>query len=131
MSRTMLQIFTTLLALVPIATGIAGMVIGPAELRTFSPIATTDPHHVLDSNYRYFSGLWLTLGLFLLATVRNIETQGPMFRFIWIAIFIGGVGRALSILQVGMPLTPFVGFTLLELIGAPVFIYWQSRVSKI
>jgi Domain of unknown function (DUF4345) len=130
MSRTLLQILTALLALVPIATGIAGILLGPAELRTFSPISTNDPQHVLDSNYRYFSGLWLALGLCLLYTVRSIEYNGLMFRLVWGAIFIGGIGRAISMIQLGMPPPPFIGFTALELIGAPIFIAWQASIAK-
>jgi hypothetical protein len=130
MSRTLLQILTALLALVPIATGIAGLLLGPAELRTFSPISTNDPHHVLDSNYRYFSGLWLALGLCLLYTVRSIEYHGLIFRLVWGAIFIGGMGRVISMIQLGMPPPPFIGFTALELIGAPIFIAWQASIAK-
>lgn len=130
MSRTLLQILTVLLALVPILTGAAGMLLGPAELKTFSPISTVDPSHVLDSNYRYFSGLWLALGICLLFTVRSIELNGLLFKVVWGAIFIGGLGRALSMFQLGLPLPPFIGFTALELIGAPLFIYWQSTVAK-
>ena len=130
MSRTILQTLTLLLALIPIATGLAGMVLGPAELRTFSPISTVDPQFVLDSNYRYFSGLWLALGLCLLFTVRSIEYQTMLFRVVWGAIFVGGVGRALSMGLVGMPPPPFIGFTALELLGAPLFVYWQSTIAR-
>jgi hypothetical protein len=130
MSRTTLQIITLLLALVPIGTGIAGLLLGPAELKNFSAISTHDPQHVLDSNYRYFSGLWLALGLILLYTVRSIEDNGLLFRLVWGAIFVGGIGRALSMIQVGVPPTPFVGFTALELLGAPLFVYWQSSIAK-
>jgi Domain of unknown function (DUF4345) len=45
-------------------------------------------------------------------------------------IFCGGVGRLISLLLVGMPLAPFVGFIVLEIVGAPLFIMWQARVAK-
>jgi Domain of unknown function (DUF4345) len=130
LSHFLLQFLTVLLALVPIATGMAGLLLGPAELRTFSLISTTDPQFVLDSNYRYFSGLWLALGLCLLYSVRSIEYNGLIFRLVWGAIFIGGIGRAISMIQVGIPPLPFIGFTALELVGAPLFIYWQSCIAK-
>jgi hypothetical protein len=85
---------------------------------------------VLDSNYRYFSGIWLAVGLCLLYTVRSIEHETTLFRLAWGAVFIGGIGRALSMGLVGMPPAPFVGFTLLELVGAPAFIYWQSTIAR-
>jgi hypothetical protein len=42
----------------------------------------------------------------------------------------GGVGRLLSWIDVAAPPKPFVGFTILELVGAPLFIYWQSGVAQ-
>jgi hypothetical protein len=48
---------------------------------------------------------------------------------LWGAVFLGGVGRALSMAFVGLPPAPFIGFTVLELIGAPAFIAWQRRVA--
>jgi hypothetical protein len=85
---------------------------------------------VLDSNLRFFGGVWLGLGVAILWLVPRIETETALFRVIWGAIFLGGIGRLLSILLVGAPPIPFIGFTALELIGAPLFIYWQHRVAE-
>jgi hypothetical protein len=49
---------------------------------------------------------------------------------IWGAIFVGGIGRVLSIGLTGTPPAPFLFFTLLEMLGAPLFIYWQHRVAQ-
>ena len=38
--------------------------------------------------------------------------------------FFGGVWLG------GAPPKPFIGITLLELVGAPLFIYWQYRVAS-
>jgi uncharacterized protein YjeT (DUF2065 family) len=126
MSRRLLQIMTGLLALVPILTGIITM------LGVRDPLyASTDIPElpVLDGNLRFFGGLWLGLGLALLWLVPRIERETALFRAIWGAIFLGGIGRALSILLIDLPPMAFVGFTILELVGAPLFIYWQSRVA--
>lgn len=40
------------------------------------------------------------------------------------------LGRVISWLQIGQPPKPYVGFILLELVGAPLFIYWQYRVAS-
>ena len=45
-------------------------------------------------------------------------------------IFIGGVGRIVSMLFVGLPPAPFIGFTILEIVGAPIFVMWQRRITK-
>ena len=86
---------------------------------------------LLDSNLRFFGGVWLGLGVAILWLVPSIEKQGVLFRAIWGAIFLGGIGRLLSIVFLGLPPIPFIGFTALEIIGAPLFIYWQYRVAQI
>lgn len=60
----------------------------------------------------------------------TIEQQGTLFRALWVAIFLGSVGRLLSWLFIGAPPLPYVGFLLLEILGAPLFIYWQWRVAQ-
>ena len=127
MSRRLLQIITGLLALVPILTGMLTM------MGTRDPLyASTDIPElpVLDGNLRFFGGLWLGLGIALLWLVPRIERETALFRAIWGAIFLGGIGRALSMLLVDAPPIPFIAFTALELVGAPLFIYWQHRVAR-
>jgi hypothetical protein len=127
MSRRILQIATAILALVPVATGVIGM------------FGLSDPIYaamglprdaLLDSNMRFFAGFWLGMGLAMMWLVPRIETQTVLFRAIWIAIFIGGIGRLLSIFLVGAPPLPFTGFTALEILGAPIFIAWQARIAQ-
>jgi hypothetical protein len=127
MSKRSLQIVTAILALVPLATGAIGM------LGLSDPIYATmglPRNALLDSNLRFFAGFWLGLGLAMMWLIPRIETQTVLFRAIWIAIFIGGIGRLLSIFLIGPPPLPFIGFTILEIVGAPLFIAWQTRVTK-
>ena len=53
-----------------------------------------------------------------------------LFRVVWGMIFLGGVGRLLSTVFSGMPPSPFIGFTALEIVGAPFFVAWQSRLAR-
>jgi hypothetical protein len=46
-------------------------------------------------------------------------------------IFIGGIGRLLSMIMLGWPSVAFVAFTAIEIVGAPMFIWWQSRVARV
>jgi hypothetical protein len=66
--------------------------------------------------------VWLGLGLALLYTVPNIEQHGILFRWLWVAVFLGGIGRLVSWLAVGVPPVAYIGFLLLEIVGAPAFI---------
>ena len=126
MARRALQIVTAVLALVPIATGLIGMSgISDPLYRDFSLPANP----VLDSNLRFFAGVWVGLGLALYWLIPKIQQQTVLFRAIW-GIFIGAIGRLVSMLLVGLPPTPFIGFTILEIVGAPIFIWWQSRLAK-
>ncbi|MEY9495495.1 uncharacterized protein YjeT (DUF2065 family) [Bradyrhizobium elkanii] len=127
MGRRALQIATALLALVPILTGIITMLGVSDPLYASSGVPALP---VLDSNLRFFGGVWLGLGLALVWLVPRIESEGVLFRVVWGGIFLGGIGRLLSMLMVGLPPLPFVGFTALEVIGAPLFVYWQHLVAK-
>ncbi|NLS74626.1 DUF4345 domain-containing protein [Bradyrhizobium brasilense] len=127
MGRRPLQIATALLALVPILTGIITM-LGVSDPLYASAGVPALP--VLDSNLRFFGGVWLGLGLALLWLVPRIESESVLFRVVWGGIFLGGIGRLLSMLMVGLPPLPFVGFTALEVVGAPLFVYWQHLVAK-
>jgi hypothetical protein len=127
MSKRLLQILTAILGAVPVLTGIIGL-FGLAD-----PIyadAGIPAIALLDSNLRFLSGAWLGLGLAVWWLVPRIETQTVLFRALWAMIFIGGIGRLLSMLFLGMPPLPFIAFTALEIVGAPLFVAWQARLAK-
>jgi hypothetical protein len=127
MSRRLLQILTAILGAVPVLTGIIGL-FGLAD-----PIyadAGIPANALLDSNLRFLSGAWLGLGLAVWWLVPRIEAQTVLFRALWAMIFIGGIGRLLSMLFLGMPPLPFIAFTALEIVGAPLFVAWQARLAK-
>lgn len=126
MSRRALQLCTGLLGVIPVATGLLTM------MGISDPIyadAGVPRHALLDSNLRFLGGLWLVLGLSLVVLIPRIERETLLFRTLWLMIFAGGIGRLLSMALVGLPPWPFVGFTLLEIAGAPLFILWQARVA--
>lgn len=127
MSRRALQVATAVLGAVPVITGVVGMM-GLSDPLYAGLNLPTDA--TLDSNMRFFGGVWLGLGLCVWWLVPRIATQTALFRAAWLMIALGGVGRLLSIALVGLPLTPFVAFTALEIVGAPLFIWWQHRVAQ-
>ncbi len=127
MSFRSLKIVTGLLSLVPLITGVITL------LGIHDPIYAGQglPHNaLLDSNLRFFGGVWLGLGLAVLWLVPRIETQTVLFRAVWGMIFLGGFGRLLSMGVVGAPPAPFIAFTLLEVLGAPLFVAWHARLLK-
>jgi hypothetical protein len=127
MSRRPLQIATAILACVPTLTGLLAMtgLDDPLYRALQLPRDAT-----LDSNLRFYGGVWLGLGVAAFWLLPRIERETVLFRFLWLMIFLGGIGRVLSLVLTGMPFPPFIGFTALEVVGAPLFIGWQARVAR-
>jgi Domain of unknown function (DUF4345) len=127
MSKRALQIAMIILGAIPVITGILTM-FGVDDPLYASAGLPRDA--LLDSNLRFFGGVWFGLGLAAWWLIPAIETRGTVFRILWGMIFLGGVGRALSMIFLGLPPAPFIGFTLLELVAAPLIVLWQYRVAN-
>jgi hypothetical protein len=127
MNKRGLQIATALLAAIPVLTGIISMFGLSDPLYASAGIPATV---LLDSNLRFFGGVWLGLGLSLYLLIPDVEKQTLLFRVLWGMIFLGGIGRLASMVFVALPPLPFVGFTVLEIVGAPFFIWWQARLPR-
>ena len=127
MSKLGLQVITGVLGVIPVVTGLFGM-FGLSDPIYAS--AGLPANVLLDSNLRFFGGVWLGLGLAMFWLVPKIEKQTILFRAIWGMIFLGGVGRLISMLLQAPPPIPFIGFTILEIAGAPIFVLWQACLAK-
>jgi len=122
-----LRNLTRLLALIPILTGIVTL-LGVQDPIYKAALSSAPP--VLDSNLRFFGGLWLALGLMLMWASSDLDQNASLFRFAWFGIFLGGIGRMISIVSVGLPPLPFVFFTILEIVGAPLFLMWHAKLLR-
>lgn len=127
MSRRHLQRAMALLATIPIGTGVVTMmgVSDPIYADLGLPASP-----LLDSNLRFFGGVWLVTGLAMLWLVPRIERETTLFRTLWLMVLAGGVGRLLSMAVLGLPPWPFVAFTVLEVVGAPLFMGWQAQLAR-
>lgn len=126
-NKRALQIVSALMGAVPVITGLVQMM-GIHDPLYASLNLPTDA--TLDSNMRFLAGVWLGLGLASWWLVPRITEQTVLFRILWLMIFLGGIGRLVSMASVGLPLAPFIAFTALEILGAPIFVYWQHRVVQ-
>ena len=71
----------------------------------------------------------MALGLAMWSLAQRIEREGRMFAVLSGAVFLGGVGRALSMAFLRLPPAPFIGFTVLALAGTPTVIASQRRLA--
>ena len=90
----------------------------------------------LDNVFRFFAGLWFGVGAMLIVFVRDLaKYRSAMIVLLWV-IFIGGIGRVLSIMSVGVPDHP-VGSIIIylgmfvELILCPIMAVWLARQKNI
>lgn len=119
MTRRLLQATTAVMALIPVATGVLTM------MGIYDPIYRTSvlpSDALLDGNLRFFGGVWLALGLAMGSLVPRIEREGRLFAVLWGAVFLGGVGRALSMAFLGLPPR--------HLSGSRCWSWWVRRPSS-
>ena len=84
---------------------------------------------MLDSNIRFYSGLWLGIGIVLFWLIPRINHEKTTLRIIALLFFLGGIGRFISILSCGLPSNSYLVFVLLEL-GFPLLTLWQNQILE-
>jgi hypothetical protein len=124
--RRFLQAAVAIGSLVPIGAGAAGMLLGPRLLGA-GAVGSGD----LDSHFRYLSGLLLGIGLGYLSTIPRIETHGGRFRLLTGVVVVGGVGRLLSLLAIGLQSPAMIAALGMELVVTPGLALWQLRVTRL
>ncbi len=121
------QTIMAILAIIPLATGLLTLMgLSNPEYKN----AGFPMHLVLDSNLRFYGGVWFGLGLVLLWMLPRLHTEGKLFFALSLMIFAGGVGRLIAMAFAGWPPTPFIAFTGLEIIGMPLLVLWQRSLAK-
>lgn len=124
--RRLLQGAIMVACVVPLSAGLAGAIEGPAMLRGTAAAASPD----LDSHMRYLSGLLLGIGLGFIACVPRIEARGTLFRALGLIVVVGGLARAISLIEVGPPGLEHRLALAMELGATPLLVIWQARVAQ-
>lgn len=120
--RKYLQRVVAVLGLIPIGTGLAGVIIG--QSLTGSVDISADSHH------RYLSGLLFAIGLCFWSSIPAIEEKTGRFRMLTFIVFVGGLGRLAGLLLVGVPSLAMLGGLGMELLVTPALCLWQARVAS-
>lgn len=113
------------LAAIPAASGLAGMLVGPSTI----PRDNSTVEASMDSEYRFTNAFWFAVAPIIWSSLAHIERRSTVLRATLGTVFLGGIARALSWRKKGRPNAAFVAATGLELVGMPIFLAWHARVS--
>jgi uncharacterized membrane protein YfcA len=125
MRLNLLKCAVALGGLVPVAAGLAGVIMGTTMINGPDVFSIE-----LDSHYRYLSGLLLAIGLGFWSTIRHIEEQGERFRLLSAIVVTGGLGRLVSVYVLGWPGKNMLFGLGMELVVVPLLALWQYRAQK-
>jgi hypothetical protein len=129
-NRRALQVAIAVAGIVPVGAGLAGMLMGPSFAGLGAHDAAQPIAVSLDSHFRYLSGLLLGVGLVFWWTIPAIERRGQIVRALTLIVVIGGLGRALSLLELGEPGSGGMRLAILmELVVTPLICLWQHQVE--
>jgi hypothetical protein len=131
MSKKALQTVLGILGLIPILTGGLDLTLGASALNIAGASVSPEvlSNAVLDSQIRFLGAIWFSMGIVLYWILPSIEKQTTLFRLLMGGIFLGGIGRLTSVFLVGIPPSHLIAATVLELIGMPLLVLWQSLIS--
>jgi Domain of unknown function (DUF4345) len=101
----LVKITTALLSLIALLTGAMDVIVGVAGQANIgvgaAAAAPLDP--VLDSQVRFLGAVWLGLGAVQLFCLGDLRRYGAILQLCFAIVVLGGIGRVLSLIQVGQP----------------------------
>lgn len=130
MKKRVLQVILAFVGAILLISGFLG-VLPPGISNQFYEISLNNSmsgNIILDSNYRFYTGLSIGLGLVMFWIIPTIEKEKKVLRIISLLIFMGGLGRVISMITFGIPQPLFILFTGFELLF-PVLIILQNKIK--
>lgn len=122
--RLSFKIVLMVLSLIPLFFAVTGLLGGAAANNGGVAVSAG-----LDNQYRYLSGYYLSLFFGIWYVLGDIDTRGTVLRLLVLAIFIGGLARLYSYVQVGEPPARAMVGMALEL-GAPILALWHRLIER-
>ncbi|WP_027173649.1 DUF4345 domain-containing protein [Methylobacterium sp. 10] len=122
--REALQRVVAVAAIIPVASGLFGILFGLGGVGgdSLSQISA-------DSHFRYLSGLLTGIGILFWSCVPAIEAKSRLFRFLTLVVVLGGLARLLGLYLTGLPSAVMLGALAMELVVTPLLCLWQMRVA--
>ncbi|MGH3674279.1 MAG: DUF4345 domain-containing protein [Mycobacterium sp.] len=122
--RRMFQMFLVLFGVIVIAISLAHLAIGPEAI-----IGGSDVNPTSDGEDRFFAGFFLGYGVALLWCARDVEHKRMFVNFLAAVVFVGGIGRLLSVILVGPPHPFYLAMLAIELGLPPLMVLVANRVT--
>ena len=113
------RVLTGLLALIGVVSGVAG-ILGGVDGEVASAV---------DNQFRYFAGVWLAVGLGLAYCAIKIRESTELFRVMMLAVFLGGVARAIGVMEYGADRRLMMAIGI-ELVVPAVLVWMQGRLRR-
>ena len=121
--RRYLQQTVAVAALVPVAAGLFGVLLGTGITGERTSVSA-------DSHFRYLSGLLLGIGILFWSTIPGIERNVSLFRHLCLVVVLGGLARLLGLVLTGVPSLFMIGGLVMELGVTPALFLWQMRLAN-
>ena len=121
--RKLLQQAVAIVASIPVATGLYGVLFGQALTGDAVSISA-------ESHFRFLSGLLLGIGLCFWSTIPSIEEKTGRFRLLAVIVVMGGLGRLIGLWFTGLPSLYMIGGFFMELVVTPILCLWQTRIAN-
>jgi Domain of unknown function (DUF4345) len=122
--RRLFQGFLMLFGVIVIGIALAHFAVGPGAI-----IGGSDVNATSDGEDRFYAGLFLCYGVALLWCARDVERKQTYVAVLAAALFVGGIGRLISLILVGLPHPFFVAMLILELVLPPLMVLVAKRVA--
>jgi len=117
--RPLFKIVLMILSLIPLYFAVTGIFGGAVSNNAGEAVSAG-----LDNQYRYLSGYYLSLFFLIWYVLGDLDNRGTVLKLLILAIFIGGLARLYSYVQVGPPPARAMVGMALEL-GAPILALWH------
>ena len=122
--RTLFKITLMILSLIPLYFAVTGVFGGGAALNEGVAVIAE-----LDNQFRYLSAYYISLFFCIWYVLGDIDNRGTVLRLLVLALFIGGLARLYSYLNVGTPPPMLMVGMALEL-GAPLIAIWHRIIER-
>ncbi len=131
--RLILTAMTALLALILLVAGsvvVLGGMAGFAEIvgASLGNVTESAGYPFVDNVMRFLGAVMFTLGLGFSYSLFDVQNKTVFFRFLLLAIFIGGLGRLFAWSQLGVVLAT-IPSAAIELSFPPLMYYFQSKLT--